>query len=207
MLGKLGMVGLQVLNPRGTAGGKHGQHAAIGNPLHQFRAFLHNGEVRGEVGVVDPVKADLPEGRGHLAGGQGAQGQPEVFRNADPYRRSALYNRKLLGVIEGGDKFRQVGNVVGRKEGLLHRFREQPFRPFCGIHFLAMIDQGHIGLTLLYALAAHNAAFFNEGLRLSGFAFNRKRGAYLGTFLTPRAKIFVNLNYRHLTALPLLHWL
>ena len=85
----------------------------MGKPLHEFAALLHNGEVGGEVGVEDVVKADLPQGADHVAGGGFVGRELEGLRPGHPHRRRHLDHRGDLRVRQGVQH--PVGVVPGRQ--------------------------------------------------------------------------------------------
>ena len=86
---------LAILDPARAAGGDHGQHAALLDPLDELRAFLHNGQVSAEVHVEYPVRAQPAQGGGQLAGGAGADGHAKFFANGHPHGRRRLKYHKL----------------------------------------------------------------------------------------------------------------
>ena len=92
----------------------------MGEALHEFAAFLHDGEVGGEIGVEDVVKADLPQGADHVTGGGLRRRELEGFRPRDPDGRGDLNHggdlrvcqrvQHPVGVVTGGQS---AGGAVG----------------------------------------------------------------------------------------------
>ena len=66
-----GILALQEADPAGAAGGEHGPAvlAPVGEALDELAALLHDGEVGGEVGVEDIVKAHVLQSGDDAAGG------------------------------------------------------------------------------------------------------------------------------------------
>ena len=86
----------------------------MGKALDKLAALLHNGEVGGEVGVVDIVKAQGFEGGDHAAGGGHVQGEAEVLRPGGANGGRYLHHGDDVGVGQG---FEHLHRVVPLVEG------------------------------------------------------------------------------------------
>ena len=69
----------RIVDPARTTGSEHGQRAAVSDPIQQLRAFLHDDDVGGKVGIVHRVKAQTAQSCGHLALHIGADGKAEFL--------------------------------------------------------------------------------------------------------------------------------
>ena len=107
MVDEVGVVVLAELDPSRRAGGYHGQHAAVLDPVDELVGLLHDGHVRAEVGVEHLVKAQAAKGRGHLALHVGANGQAELLAKSRANGGGGLHDDYLLRVVDG------VDNVLG----------------------------------------------------------------------------------------------
>ena len=98
-----GVLSFEELHPAGAAGSKHGPAvlAPVGEPLHELAAFLHDGQVGGEIGIEYIVEADTLQGCHHAASGPQPRVQAELLRPGHPNRRSHLDHRSDLGVCQG----------------------------------------------------------------------------------------------------------
>ena len=109
------IMGFDVLDPAGGAGGHHGQDhflagEGLGDALQELGAFFHDGQVGGPVGVEHGVEAQTAQGRGQTAGLRGAGGNAEAFADAHADGGSGLHDHVLVGVVDGGpDAFLMVG--------------------------------------------------------------------------------------------------
>ena len=86
--------------PAGAAGGKHGPLVLIpvSKPLQELTALFHDGQVSGEVGIKDIVKAHRFQCCDHTLGGGKLGIQMVVLRPCGPYGRGDLHHRDLLGI-------------------------------------------------------------------------------------------------------------
>ena len=91
---------LQILDPSRRAGGEHRQHAAVLDAAQQLGRFLHDGQIRAEIGVKHLVKAQTAQRLRHLAGDAGADGQAEFLAQRHADGRSGLHDDELLRVGE-----------------------------------------------------------------------------------------------------------
>ena len=96
---EIGVIGFAILDPAGRAAGDHGQHAALGQPLHQLGAFLQDGQVRAEIGVEHLVKAQTAQGGGHFAGNAGAHGNAKFLAQGGAHGGSGLHHN-MLGAFQ-----------------------------------------------------------------------------------------------------------
>ena len=73
----------------------------MGEALNELAALLHDGQIGGEVGVEDVVKAQPAQRRHHAAGGGLLGGKVEALRPGRPYRRGHLDNGGDLRIGQG----------------------------------------------------------------------------------------------------------
>ena len=92
---------LAELYPARRTGGYHRQRAAVLDAVNQLVGLFHDGEVRAEVGVEHLVKAQTPEGGGHLAGHGGAHRHAELLAQRRAHGRSGLHDHELLRIVQG----------------------------------------------------------------------------------------------------------
>ena len=133
---QVAVVVLGVVDPAGGAARDHGQHAALGQPLEQLGALLHDGQVRAEVHVVHPLEAQAAHGRGHLAGDGGADGIAEFLAQRRAHRGSRLGDHMLAG-LEGGVDLVDLAVLHQRAGGT-------------DVHALAALDAGGIGKAAIF---------------------------------------------------------
>ena len=114
-------IGLQILDPGRAAGGEHGQRGIFRSCLaggvgfqavQKLRSLLHDGEVRGEIGVEDPVETEALQGSHQAAGADGAGFFTEGLRQGDADRRSDLDDQLFPGAHFIQDP---VGEIVNRQ--------------------------------------------------------------------------------------------
>ncbi len=91
-------IGLAIVDPAGGTGGNHGQHAALGDALHQLVGFLHDGEVGTEIGIKHAVKAQAAQRGCQLAHHVGAHGQAKLLAQARAHGGRGLHHHMLVGV-------------------------------------------------------------------------------------------------------------
>ena len=95
----VGVVVLHMLDPTRTAGGQHGQHAAVLQPVNQLRALLHDGNVGREIGIVGIATQSL-HGCGNFAGDICSGFQAKLLAEGILDGRSHLPDYGLLRVIQ-----------------------------------------------------------------------------------------------------------
>ena len=105
---QVAVVILGVVDPAGRAGGDHGQDAAAANTAQQLGALLHDGQVGGEVGVVDLVEAQTLQSGDHLAGDGSADGHAELLAQGCTDGGGSLDHHMLAG-LEGGIHLGDLG--------------------------------------------------------------------------------------------------
>jgi hypothetical protein len=79
-----------VLNPRGTAGREEGPSRFGFEAFEEFRGFLDDGHIRGDVGIVDFREAYAPERGDEFAEGIFRRRDAEGVAHRDPDRRGDL---------------------------------------------------------------------------------------------------------------------
>jgi hypothetical protein len=88
--------------------------------------------------------------------------------------------------------------IVRGKERLVHRFRQPTFGAFLGVRLVPVVKRREIPLARLHTLTAHHTTLGHNLLRLARIAFNRISRTDLGTLLTARTYILVNLDNRYI---------
>ena len=89
------------LDPAGAAAGEDREILVLLDAFDELGAFFHDGEVGGEVGVEDLVRAEHLQGGDHLAGADGAGLHAEGFADGDADGRGGLEDDGLGLVVEG----------------------------------------------------------------------------------------------------------
>ena len=89
---------LAIFDPARGTGRDHGQHTAIFHTLHKFIGFLHNGQIRAEVGVKHLIKAQCAQRSSHFALHIGADGITERFTQASADCRCCLHQHNLFRI-------------------------------------------------------------------------------------------------------------
>ena len=100
VLGEVRRVLLHPVSPRGAAGGDERELAARREALDELRAFLHDGDVGGEVRIEHLVEAETAQRRLDLTGRKLAGLHAEIFAESDTHGRSDLNETDLLFVTE-----------------------------------------------------------------------------------------------------------
>ena len=97
-----------IVDPAGTAGGHHGQGAAVLQAVEEFRAFFHDREVGAEVGVEYLVEAQKLQRRDHLSGYDGTRLHAEGIAEGDADGRGDLYDDMFLRILQGVEYFLRI---------------------------------------------------------------------------------------------------
>ena len=97
----LGILLLQILDPRRAAGGEHREGTAVGKALLELLGLGDRGEVRAEVRVVHLVDAHELERGDELVEHVLAGGDAERFADRDADGGRDLDDRAQLGIVDG----------------------------------------------------------------------------------------------------------
>ena len=140
IFGKLGVLALDESHLAGAARGEHGPTMLflMGEALNEFAPLLHNGEVSGKVGVKDVVKADLPQGADHMAGGGPRCRQAERLRPSHTDGGSNLNNGRDVRICQRIQN--PVGIVTGRQRAGVARCHQT----VCAVHLHHAHPAGYI---------------------------------------------------------------
>ena len=123
---------LAVLDPARRAAGNHGQHASVVEAVDELGAFLHDGQIRTEIGIKYLGKSQTAQGGRHLARDAGAHGQAEFFTQGGAHSGRGLNHHMLGGIGQG---LPHILRVVG--------FGQRAYG--AGGDALAAVDAGHFG--------------------------------------------------------------
>ena len=99
-VGEFGELVFEELDPAGAAAGEDREILVLLHAFDQLGALFHDGEVGGEVGVEDLVRAEHLQGGDHLAGADGAGFHAEGLADGDTDGRSGLEDYGLGLVVE-----------------------------------------------------------------------------------------------------------
>src|SRR6056297_565223 len=167
---------LGIFNPTGGAAGKLRQRGFLLicqyrlKPCQQLRAFFHNGQVGGKVGVEHSVEAEASKRTYHLSCYQGSWGVVKAFTQGCSNRRGGLHHYMLLRVIKSLPYLRNMsafGNSTYRADcgtlsTLYADYRIQVLGK-CGADYSGIAAVlGCQGSNVLYSLAdLHTSSAFN----------------------------------------------
>ena len=79
MLQQIRIFKFTISDPAWRTARDHRQHALMLDALNELMPFFHDRKIRGIVGIIDTVKPDPPQRRGHLAGNPCADRQAELL--------------------------------------------------------------------------------------------------------------------------------
>ena len=108
---QIGVVVLDEVDPAGAAAGQDGQVLAALDALNDLGALFHDGEVSGEVGIKDLVKAQSAESGNHLAGDRSTGLKAEFLTHSHADGGSSLHDNSLGGVVDGGPDFFHIADT------------------------------------------------------------------------------------------------
>lgn len=119
MADTVGEVFLHVVDPARTAGGHHGQGAAILQAIQEFGALLHDGEIGTKIRIKDLVEAQELQSRYHLSCDDGTRLHTEGIAEGYAHRGGNLDDNVFFRVLQSIEYFIRIvffDNRTGRTD-------------------------------------------------------------------------------------------